>query len=35
MKARVLKLIGITRELEKGSCPLCIENEDVKHMLVS
>jgi hypothetical protein len=35
MKAGVWKLRGIRRGLEKGTCPLCMENEDVKHILLS
>jgi hypothetical protein len=30
MKVEVCKPSGIRRELEKGTCPLCMENEDVK-----
>jgi hypothetical protein len=35
MKAGVWKLRGIRRGLEKGTSPLCMGNEDVKHMLLS
>jgi hypothetical protein len=32
MKAGVRKLRGIRKGLEKGTCPLCRGNEDVKHI---
>jgi hypothetical protein len=35
MKAGVLKLRGIRRGLEKGTCPLCRGNKHVKHILLS
>jgi hypothetical protein len=33
MKAAVWKLRGIRRILEKGTCPQCRGNEDVKYIL--
>jgi hypothetical protein len=34
MKAGVWKLRGIRRRWEKGTCPLCRDNEDAKHILL-
>jgi hypothetical protein len=34
MKAGVWKLRGIRRGWEKGTCPLCRGNEDVKYILL-
>jgi hypothetical protein len=34
IKAGVLKLRGIRRKLEKGTCPLCRGNEDVKQIYI-
>jgi hypothetical protein len=35
MKAGVWKLRGIRRGWERGTCPLCRGNENVKHILLS
>jgi hypothetical protein len=35
MEAGVWKLRGIRSGLERGMCPLCMVNEDVKHILLS
>jgi hypothetical protein len=35
IKAGVWKLRGIKRGLGKGTCPLCMEIEDVKRILLS
>jgi hypothetical protein len=35
MKAGVWKLRGIRRGWEKGTCPLCRDNVDAKHILLS
>jgi hypothetical protein len=29
----VWKLRGLRRDFEEGTCPLCMVNEDVKHVL--
>jgi hypothetical protein len=33
MKAGVWKLRGLRRDFEEGTSPLCMVNEDVKHIL--
>jgi hypothetical protein len=34
-EAGVWKLRGISGGLEKGTCPLCMGNDDMKHILLS
>jgi hypothetical protein len=30
----IWKLKGVRRKADKGRCPLCLEEEDVKHVLL-
>jgi hypothetical protein len=34
LKAGIWKLRGIRRGFERGRCPLCLEKEDAKHILL-
>jgi hypothetical protein len=34
LKAGIWKLRGIRRRFERGRCPLCLEEEGAKHMLL-
>jgi hypothetical protein len=35
LKAGVSKLRGIRKEYEKGKRPICVEDEDVEHILLT